>query len=136
MDKKTCWNLSSESSTIKGTIVYPSRVYPNGCCCLRYMYIQRAIIHKERAFTIHYISGAIHQAALRPEGRIHFRTFRATHHLGTRAAHCCTFDNDSKLGIGPARPPPGELEMVGGRPGLTLTPLADETDMRFVGALL
>ena len=39
---------------------------------------------------------------------------------------------DSKLGMGPASPDPGEFESVGGSPGLMLTPLVEETDMRLV----
>ena len=57
------------------------------------------------------------------------------HHLGTLAAHCCTFDSDSKLGIRPVRSTPGELDNVGGRPGLMFTLLADEMDLRFVRVL-
>lgn len=51
-------------------------------------------------------------------------------HLGTLAAHCGMDCKDSKLGTGPDSPDPGELDSVGGSPGLILTPLADETDMR------
>lgn len=53
-------------------------------------------------------------------------------YLGTLAAHCGIDCKDSMLGMRPDSPDPGELESVGGNPGLIVTPLVDETESRLL----